>query len=83
MNQTQELARVKSRIKALTEKTVANGCTEAEAMSAAEMVGRLAGRARSASRTISASGTGVSETSWLTCLLIHRIASSSIAAAES
>ena len=41
MNQTQELARVKSRIKALTEKTVANGCTEAEAMSAAEMVGRL------------------------------------------
>ena len=41
MNQTQELARVKARIKALTEKTVANGCTEAEAMSAAEMVGRL------------------------------------------
>jgi hypothetical protein len=33
--------RVKARIKALTEKTVANGCTEAEAMSAAEMVGRL------------------------------------------
>jgi hypothetical protein len=32
---------VKTRIKALTEKTVANGCTEAEAMSAAEMVGRL------------------------------------------
>jgi hypothetical protein len=30
-----------SRIKALTEKTVANGCTEAEAMSAAKMVGRL------------------------------------------
>lgn len=41
MNQTQELARVKARIKALTEKTVANGCTEAEAMSAVEMVGRL------------------------------------------
>ncbi len=41
MNQTQELSRVKIRIKALTEKTVANGCTEAEAMSAAEMVGRL------------------------------------------
>ena len=41
MNQTQELKRVKARIKALTEKTVANGCTEAEAMSAAEMVGRL------------------------------------------
>lgn len=32
---------MKARIKALTEKTVANGCTEAEAMSAAEMVGRL------------------------------------------
>jgi hypothetical protein len=41
LNQTQELARVKARIKALTEKTVANGCTEAEALSAAEMVGRL------------------------------------------
>jgi hypothetical protein len=32
---------VKARIKALSDKTVANGCTEAEAMSAAEMVGRL------------------------------------------
>ena len=41
MNQANELLRVKSRIKALTEKTVANGCTEAEALSAAEMVGRL------------------------------------------
>ena len=41
MSQTAELARVKARIKALTDKTVANGCTEAEAMSAAEMVGRL------------------------------------------
>jgi Protein of unknown function (DUF2786) len=41
LSQTTELARVKARIKALTEKTVANGCTEAEAMSAAEMVGRL------------------------------------------
>jgi len=41
LNQTQELSRVKARIKALTEKTVANGCTEAEALSAAEMVGRL------------------------------------------
>ena len=41
MSQTTELARVKGRIKALTEKTVANGCTEAEAISAAEMVGRL------------------------------------------
>jgi hypothetical protein len=41
MSQAAEVLRVKSRIKALTEKTVANGCTEAEAMSAAEMVGRL------------------------------------------
>ena len=41
LSQIAELARVKARIKALTEKTVANGCTEAEAMSAAEMVGRL------------------------------------------
>ena len=41
MSQTNELSRVKARIKALTDKTVANGCTEAEAMSAAEMVGRL------------------------------------------
>ncbi len=41
LSQTTELARVKARIKALTEKTVANGCTEAEAMTAAEMVGRL------------------------------------------
>ena len=41
MSQSAELARVKGRIKALTEKTVANGCTEAEAMAAAEMVGRL------------------------------------------
>jgi hypothetical protein len=41
MSQTAELVRVKARIKALTEKTVANGCTEAEAMSAADMVGRL------------------------------------------
>ena len=41
MTQMTELARVKTRIKALTDKTIANGCTEAEAMSAAEMVGRL------------------------------------------
>jgi hypothetical protein len=41
MGQTDEVSRVKSRIKALTDKTVANGCTEAEAMAAAEMVGRL------------------------------------------
>lgn len=44
VSQTAELARVKARIKALTDKTVANGCTEAEAMAAAEMVGRLLGR---------------------------------------
>jgi hypothetical protein len=41
MSQTSELDRVKARIKALAEKTVPNGCTEAEAMAAAEMVGRL------------------------------------------
>jgi hypothetical protein len=41
VSQTDELSRVKARIKALTEKTIANGCTEAEAMAAAEMVGRL------------------------------------------
>jgi Protein of unknown function (DUF2786) len=41
LRQTTELSRVKGRIKALAEKTVSNGCTEAEAMAAAEMVGRL------------------------------------------
>jgi Protein of unknown function (DUF2786) len=41
LSQTTELARVKARIKALAEKTVSNGCTEAEAIAAAEMVGRL------------------------------------------
>ena len=41
MNQTTELSQVKARIRALTAKTIANGCTEAEAMAAAEMVGRL------------------------------------------
>ena len=41
LSQIAELTRVKARIKALTEKTVSNGCTEAEAMAAAEMVGRL------------------------------------------
>ena len=44
MRQTNELDRVKARIKALAEKTVSNGCTEAEAMAAAEMVGRLLDR---------------------------------------
>jgi hypothetical protein len=39
--QDDELSRVKSRIRALAERTVSNGCTEAEAMAAAEMVGRL------------------------------------------
>jgi hypothetical protein len=41
MSQSAELNKVKARIKALIEKTVSNGCTEAEAMAAAEMVGRL------------------------------------------
>ena len=41
MRQTTELSRAKARIKALAEKTVSNGCTEAEAMAAADMVGRL------------------------------------------
>jgi len=40
VSQSAELARVKGRIKALTEKTVANGCTEAEAMAAAEITAR-------------------------------------------
>ena len=41
MQQADELVRVKTRIRALAEKTTSNGCTEAEALSAAEMVGRL------------------------------------------
>ena len=41
VTQQSELSRVKARIKALAERTVSNGCTEAEAMAAAEMVGRL------------------------------------------
>jgi Protein of unknown function (DUF2786) len=41
VRQTTELSRVKARIKALAEKTVSNGCTEAEAIAAADMVGRL------------------------------------------
>src|ERR1700748_2874066 len=41
MQQTREGEKVKARIRALAEKTVSNGCTEAEAMAAAEMVGRL------------------------------------------
>jgi hypothetical protein len=41
LDQTAELDRVKARIRALAAKTISNGCTEAEAMSAAEMVGRL------------------------------------------
>jgi hypothetical protein len=39
--QNEELDRVKARIRTLTERTVARGCTEAEAMAAADMVGRL------------------------------------------
>ncbi len=41
MTQAGELERVKARIKALAERTVSRGCTEAEALAAAEMVGRL------------------------------------------
>jgi len=41
MSQNTEVAKVKARIRALTEKTISNGCTEAEALAAAEMVGRL------------------------------------------
>jgi hypothetical protein len=41
LRQTTELTRVKARIKALADKTLSNGCTEPEAMAAAEMVGRL------------------------------------------
>jgi hypothetical protein len=41
VTQIAERDRVKARIKGLTEKTVANGCTEAEALAAAAMVGRL------------------------------------------
>jgi Protein of unknown function (DUF2786) len=39
--QNAELSWVKARIKALTDKTVANGCTKAEAIAAADMAGRL------------------------------------------
>ncbi len=41
LSQNDELARVKIRIKALADRTVDRGCTEAEAMAAAAMVGRL------------------------------------------
>lgn len=41
LSQNEERARVRLRIKALLAKTVSNGCTEAEAMAAAGMVGRL------------------------------------------
>lgn len=41
MPQDAELARVKARIRTLAERTVSNGCTEAEAIAAATLVGRL------------------------------------------
>lgn len=41
MSQNDELTRVKLRIAALTARTIDRGCTEAEAMAAAAMVGRL------------------------------------------
>ncbi len=44
MAQTDELAKVKARIKALAERTVSRGCTEAEALAAAELVGKLLDR---------------------------------------
>ncbi|MCB8882707.1 DUF2786 domain-containing protein [Acidisoma cellulosilytica] len=44
MSQILEIDRVKARIRALTEKTVQNGCTDAEAFAAAEMVGKLLDR---------------------------------------
>lgn len=44
MSQSDELMKVKDRIRLLTERTVSNGCTEAEALQAAEMVGRLLDR---------------------------------------
>ncbi|MCB8877062.1 DUF2786 domain-containing protein [Acidisoma silvae] len=44
MSQISEIDRAKARIRALTEKTVQNGCTDAEAFAAAEMVGKLLDR---------------------------------------
>lgn len=41
MSQNFELNKVKARIKALAEKTTEQGCSEAEAMAAAEKVGQL------------------------------------------
>jgi hypothetical protein len=43
MSDGDELAKVKARIRALTARTVDRGCTEAEAMAAAEKVGELLG----------------------------------------
>ena len=41
MSQNKELASIKNKIKALTNRVVGNGCTEAEALSAMQMVGKL------------------------------------------
>lgn len=41
---TIDLKSIKAKIKALSEKTIKNGCTEAEAMTAIEMVGKLLAR---------------------------------------
>lgn len=41
LNQITKRERVKGRIRALVERTTSNGCTEAEALAAAEMAGRL------------------------------------------
>lgn len=44
MTETDEIARAKARIRLLAARTVENGCTDAEAMAAAEMIGRLLDR---------------------------------------
>lgn len=41
LSQATDLVRVKARIKALTERTIARGCTKAEAITAGDTVGRL------------------------------------------
>lgn len=41
MRQNDELTRIKAKIKAMSEKTIENGCSEHEAMAAAAFVGRL------------------------------------------
>ena len=60
MRQTTELSRVKARIKALAEKTVSNGCTEAEPMAAADKrFARASERPHAPSREVSCSARGL------------------------